>query len=148
MKRFLSDVFAPTRAGEYGRAEWSVHWLLAASIALPLIVFAAGSAISYRQHMGDARDRLQRDLGTVYEHALKVFETFEVSARYVDEIFTNVSDEQVRAFEGDYNVQLRVLTDTLPQLADIWIIDGDGHPLVSGTVGQVELARDRIDRTG
>src|SRR5882724_10691971 len=146
MKRFLMDVFAPTRAGDYGRAEWSVHWLLAASIALPLIVFAAGSAISYRQHMVGARDRLQRDLGTVYEHALKVFETFEVSARYVDEIFTNVSDEQVRAFEGDYNVQLRALTDTLPQLADIWIIDGDGHPLVSGTVYPIPRQLDLTDR--
>src|SRR5436305_10482608 len=146
MKRFLTDVFAPTRGGDYGRAEWSVHWLLAASIALPLIVFAAGSAISYRQHMIGARDRLQRDLGTAYEHALKVFETFEISARYVAELFLYVSDAQIRAFEGDYHAQLRTLTDTLPQLADIWIIDRDGHPLVSGTVYPIPKQLDLSDR--
>ena len=134
MKRFLRDVFTPKSAGEYGRAEWSLHWLLAASIVLPLAVLAVGSAISYRQHMAEAHDRLQRDLGTAYEHALKVFETFEISARYVDELFLYVSDAQLRAFEGDYHAQLRTLTDTLPQLADIWIIDRNAHPLVSGTI--------------
>ena len=32
--------------------------------------------ISYRNHMADARDRLDRTLTSVYEHALKVFETY------------------------------------------------------------------------
>src|SRR5256885_5529140 len=102
MKRFLRDVFTPKSAGEYGRAEWSLHWLLAASIVLPLGVFAVGSVISYRQHTAEARDRLQGNLGTVYEHALKVFETIDLCASYLDEIFLNVSDEQIRAFEIDY----------------------------------------------
>src|SRR5438876_32457 len=100
MKRFLKDVLTPASGGEYGRAEWSLHWLLAATIVLPLAVLAVGSVISYRQHEAEARDRLQRDLGTAYEHALKVFETFEISARYVDELFLYVSDSQIRAFEG------------------------------------------------
>src|SRR5436305_477412 len=146
MKRFLKDVFTPTSAGEYGRAEWSMHWLLAATIVLPLAVLGVGSVISYRQHQAEARDRLQRDLGTAYEHALKVFETFEISARYIDELFQYVSDEQIRAFEQEYNAQLRTLTDTLPQLADIWIIDRDGRPLVSGTVYPIPKQLDLSDR--
>src|ERR1043165_9773574 len=127
MKRFLRDVLTAGRAGEDRRAEWALHWLLAASIALPLAVLAVGSAISYRQHLAEARGRLQRDLGTAYEHALKVFETFEISARYVDELFQYVSDAQIRAFENEYHAQLRTLTETLPQLADIWIIDRDAQ---------------------
>src|SRR5436190_5398265 len=146
MKRFLKDVFTPTSAGEYGRAEWSMHWLLAATIVLPLAVLGVGSVISYRQHEAEARDRLQRDLGTAYEHALKVFETFEISARYVDELFLYVSDSQIRAFEGEYNAQLRTLTDTLPQLADIWLIDRNGRPLVSGTVYPIPSQLDLSDR--
>jgi two-component system NtrC family sensor kinase len=134
MKRFLSDVFGSRRAADYGRAEWSVHWLLAASIVLPIALFATGAVISYRAHQEEARDRLERNLGAVYEHSLKVFETIDLSSRYVDELFLNVSDEQIRAFEVDYNAQLRTITDQLPQLADIWVIDADGQPLVSGTV--------------
>src|ERR1043165_9725758 len=146
MKRFLRDVLTSGRAGEDRRAEWALHWLLAASIALPLAVLAVGSAISYRQHLAEARGRLQRDLGTAYEHALKVFETFEISARYVDELFQYVSDAQIRAFENEYHAQLRTLTETLPQLADIWIIDRDGHPLVSGTVYPIPRQLDLSDR--
>jgi two-component system NtrC family sensor kinase len=134
MKRFLSDVFGSRHADGYGRAEWSVHWLLAASIVLPVALFTTGAVISYRAHQEEARDRLERNLGTVYEHALKVFETIDLSSRYVDELFLNVSDEQIRAFEVDYNAQLRAITDQLPQLADIWVIDAEGQPLVSGTV--------------
>jgi two-component system NtrC family sensor kinase len=146
MKRFVRDVFTPRSGGEYGRAEWALHWLLAAAIVLPLAVLAIGSTIAYRQHMAEARDRVQRDLGTAYEHALKVFETFEISSRYIDELFQFVSDGQIRAFEGEYNAQLRTLTDTLPQLADIWLIDRDGHPLVSGTVYPIPKQLDLSDR--
>ena len=34
MKRFLRDILTPTSAREYGRAEWTLHWLLAAAIVL------------------------------------------------------------------------------------------------------------------
>ncbi len=146
MKRFLRDVLTPGTAGEYGRAEWALHWLLAAAILLPIFVFAVGATISYRQHQVEARDRLQRNLATVYEHALKVFETIDVSARYVDELFLNVSDEQIRGSEGELNARLKALTDMLPQLADIWVIGADGHPLVSGTVFPIPRQLDLSDR--
>src|SRR6188474_1254910 len=146
MKRFLRDVFTPASSGEHGRSEWTLHWLLAASIVLPLALLAVGSTISYRQHQAEARDRVQRDLGTAYEHALKVFETFEITARYIDELFLYVSDEQIRAFEVDYNAQLRTLTATLPQLADIWIIDRNGRPLATGTIFPVPAQLDLSDR--
>ena len=146
MKRFLLDVLTPLSRTDAQRAERPVHWLLAASIVLPVAVFAAGAAISYHQHQAAARDRLQRNLATVYEHALKVFETIDVSARYVDELLLSVSDEQIRAAEGEYNMRLRTLTDMLPQLADVWVIDADGHPVVSGTVFPIPRQLDLSDR--
>jgi two-component system NtrC family sensor kinase len=146
MKRFLQDIFVPTGAGRHGRAEWTLHWLLAASIVLPLLGLAAGSVISYRQHEQEARDRLQRNLSTVYEHTLKVLETVELSSRYLDEMLAGLTDQQIRDNEAGYNRRLRTLTDTLPQFADIWIIDADGRPLVSGTVFPVPHQLDLSDR--
>ena len=134
MKRFLQDIFAPATAGAYGRAEWTLHWLLAAALVLPVTIFIVGAAISYREHEAAARDRLQRNLGVVYENAVKVIETIELTQRYLDELFEDVTNDQVRANEAEYNRRLKALTDTLPQFADIWLIDPDGHPLVSGTV--------------
>src|SRR6185369_15815440 len=127
MKRFLRDILTPTSAGEYGRAEWTLHWLLAAAIALPLAIFAAAAIISYRQHQIEARDRLQRNLGTVYEHALKVLETVDLATRYLDEMLNDASHPDIRANEEQYHRRPKSLTDILPQFADIWIVDADGH---------------------
>jgi two-component system NtrC family sensor kinase len=146
MKRFLQDIFVPTGAGRHGRAEWSLHWLLAASIVLPIAIFATGSAISYRQYEQDARDRLQRNLNTVHEHAVKVLETVELSSRYLDEFLQSTTDEEIRANEAGFNRRLKTLTDTLPQFADIWIVDANGRPLVSGTVFPIPRQLDLSDR--
>ena len=82
----------------------------------------------------EAEDRLDRTLATVTEHATKVFETFEITSIYVDELIGNVSDEEIRLAELRYHERLKRLTTTLPQLRDVFVIDPDGHPLVSGTV--------------
>ena len=97
MTRFLRDILTPTSAGEYGRAEWTLHWLLAAAIALPLLIFAAAATISYWQNQVDAQDRLQRNLGTVsfigpmrmdYARAIiTVREAAQQLSRFVEDIY-------------------------------------------------------------
>jgi two-component system NtrC family sensor kinase len=146
MKRFLRDILTPGSAGDYGRAEWTLHWLLAAVIILPLVIFAAASALSYREHRVEAEDRLQRNLGTVYEHAVKVLETIELASRYLDEMLNDASDPDIRANEADFHLRLKSLTDILPQFADIWIVDADGHPVVAGTVFPIPRELDLSDR--
>src|SRR3954469_7515853 len=114
MKRFLRDILTPTSAGEYGRAEWTLHWLLAAAIALPLAIFAAAGTISYRENQTEARDRLQRNLGTVYEHAVKVLETVELASRYLDVTLKDASDADIHADQANFPLRLKSLTDILP----------------------------------
>ncbi|MEJ0077907.1 MAG: ATP-binding protein [Alphaproteobacteria bacterium] len=146
MKRFLRDILTPGSAGAFGRAEWTLHWLLAAAIVLPLAIFAAAATISYREHQIEARDRLQRNLGTVYEHALKVLETVELASRYLDEMLNDAADPDIRANEAEFHRRLKSLTDILPQFADIWIVDPDGHPVVAGTVFPIPRELDLSDR--
>ena len=146
MKQFLLDVIAPLRRTDAERADRPMHWLLAAVIVLPVAVFVTGAAISYRQHAAEAQDRLQRNLGTVYEHAVKVLETIELASRYLDEVLENVTDDQIRSNEADFNRRIKTLTDTLPQFADIWIVDAGGHPLASGTVFPIPRQLDLSDR--
>ena len=102
------------------------------SLALPLSVLAIAGWLSYEQHFADARDRLDRDLGRIHEHALKVFETFDLSARYVDQLLDGASNEKIRANKAQYSSKLKTLIDTLPQLRDIWVVDAKGIPLISG----------------
>jgi two-component system NtrC family sensor kinase len=146
MKQFLLDVVAPLRRSGGDRADRPMHWLLAATIVLPVAVFIAGSAISYRQHKAEATDRVQRNLAIVYEHGVKVLETIELTSRYLEELFDGITDDRIRADEAGYNRRLKSLTDTLPQFADIWVVDADGHPLVSGTVFPMPRQMDLSDR--
>ena len=147
MKRFLLDVIAPLRQTDAERADRPMHWLLAAAIVLPVAVFAhrRGDLLSpaHRRKRTTACSATSR---TVYEHALKVLETIELSSRYLDEMLDDVTDEQIRANEAGFNRRLHALTDTLPQFADIWIIDADGHPVVSGTVFPIPRQMDLSDR--
>jgi len=131
---------------KYGSPERPLWWLLGASIVLPLLVFAVGSVISYHQNFLEAEDRLERTLGTVTEHATKVFETFEITSIYVDQLIGDVSNEEIRLAEPRYHQRLKRLTDTLPQLRDIFVIDPEGHPIVSGTIYPFPHSIDLSDR--
>ena len=116
------------------RAERPLRLLMIASVVLPLVVFVIAGWISYNQHIADATDRLQRTVATMQEHAIKVFETFAISERYMEEMFNDVSAAEIAESEEEYSVRLRNFTHSLPQLRDLWVIDADGRPLVSGTV--------------
>jgi two-component system NtrC family sensor kinase len=133
-------------ADEPRQAERALRALLLASILLPLLIFAGVAAISYFQHFADARGRLLLRVGHAYQNAVSVFETFELTAKYTDELFADLTDEQIRTNERDYNARLHTLIDTLPQLRDIWIIDANGRPLVSGTVFPMPPDLDLSDR--
>jgi two-component system NtrC family sensor kinase len=145
--RFLTGLISPAHDDGAGRAERPLRWLVVASIGLPIIAFALASAISYDAHMDEARGRIDRNLASVREHAQKVFETFELSARYLDQMLAGKSDAEIRAAEQDYHLRLKALTETLPQLTDLWVIDAAGHPVVSGTVYPMPRTLDLSDRT-
>ena len=115
-------------------AERPLRLLAVASLVLPVIAFTIAAWISHAQHFDDARDRLTRNLNRVTEHAVKVFETFELSAIYLDEMLSGTTDAEIRKNEAIYNTKLKAITSSLSQLRDLWVVDADGHPVVSGTV--------------
>ncbi len=120
--------------------------LIAGAVVLPIAIFLIAAWISYNQHIVEARDRLERTVAAMHEHAIKVFETFEISDRYLEEVFGNVSDDTIRINEADYYVRLGNFIKALPQLRDLWVIDGAGRPLVSGTVFPMPRTLDLSDR--
>ena len=128
------------------RAERPLKLLIAAAIVIPVVVFALAAWISYDQHIVDARDRVQRSVDTMQEHAIKVFETFAISERYMEEMFNGMSDAEIRAAEPEYSRRIRNFIQDLPQLRDLWVIDANGRPLVSGTIHPMPPELDLADR--
>jgi two-component system NtrC family sensor kinase len=134
--RSLTQAIGLTRPPGLRRAsaERPLRLLAVGSLVLPVIVFAIAAEISYNQHFDDARDRLVRNLNRVTEHAIKVFETFELSAIYLDQVLGDTPNDEIRRNESAYNAKLKTVATSLPQLRDLWVVDAEGHPVVSGTV--------------
>jgi len=129
-----------------GDAQRPLRLLLIGSAVLPAFLFGIVATQSYRQHQINARDRLERTLGMVHEHAAKVFETFAISERSLEEMFRNVGDADIQADETAYSARIRTLLRGVPQIRDLWVIDAKGHPLVSGTVYPMPRTLELKDR--
>jgi two-component system NtrC family sensor kinase len=140
---------SPPAAAEspVSRAERPLKLLIAASVIFPVAIYAIAGWISHGQHVSEATDRLQRTVAAMQEHASKVFETFAISERYLEEIFNNVPDSAIRDGEAEYNVRIRDFIKDLPQLRDLWVIDAEGRPLVAGTVYPLRRDLDLSDRS-
>jgi two-component system NtrC family sensor kinase len=111
--------------------------LLAASILVPLALFAYAAWLNHRAALLDADERLARAVEVLQEHALRVFETVERSLAEADEVVRGLSDEQIRADEARISARLRSISDSLRQIQSVWIFDAAARPLVTSVVSPV-----------
>src|SRR5436189_2807877 len=105
--------------------------MMVASVVLPVVLFAFAAWLNYGHEQRVADDRIDRSLDILHEHTLKVFQTVERTIAEVDEVVRDMSDEAIRADQPRLHGRLTRIVDALPQLRAIFLIDGNGHPLVS-----------------
>ena len=108
-----------------------LRWMMAASLALPLALFAFASAISYRSTRDIADREIERSLDVAHEHALKVFETIDRSLAEINEIIRGIPDAGIASREEALHGRLKQLVDSLPQMKSAWIFDAHGRALVN-----------------
>nr|WP_249808966.1 hybrid sensor histidine kinase/response regulator [Bradyrhizobium sp. 137] len=108
--------------------------MMAASLALPIALFAIAAAISYTSTNDIADREIERTLDVAHEHALKVFETIDRSLAELNEVVRSLPDETIRVREPALHRRLKRLTDSLPQLKSAWIFNADGKALVNSLV--------------
>ena len=111
-----------------------LQWMMAASLALPIALFAIAATISYTSTNDIADREIERTLDVAHEHALKVFETIDRSLAEVNEVVRGLPNDIIRAREPVLHRRLKQLTDSLPQLKSAWIFDADGKSLVNSLV--------------
>jgi two-component system NtrC family sensor kinase len=108
--------------------------MMAASLALPIALFAIASTISYASTNDIADREIERTLDVAHEHALKVFETIDRSLAELNEVVRGMSDEAIRSREQALHLRLKRLSDSLPQLKSAWIFDAQGKPLANSII--------------
>ncbi|MBR0719487.1 hybrid sensor histidine kinase/response regulator [Bradyrhizobium liaoningense] len=114
-----------------------LQWMMAASLALPIALFAIASAISYTSTNEIADREIERTLDVAHEHALKVFETIDRSLAELNEVVHGIPDEAIRSREAALHLRLKRLSDSLPQLKSAWVFDAQGKPLVNSIISPV-----------
>jgi two-component system NtrC family sensor kinase len=105
--------------------------MMAASLALPIALFAIASTISYNSTLDIADREIERTLDVAHEHALKVFETIDRSLAELNEVVRDLPDDIIRSREPVLHRRLKQLADALPQLKSAWIFDANGKSLVN-----------------
>ena len=125
MTENAEDRSRPTIGGRPGLA------LVAASVVLPLVLFALAAWYSYRETLSEAESRVERTVRILEEHALKVFESHRL---VIDEVnlrlrFMDFSREADRA---DLHKLLGHLQDDLDQVSTVTVMDADGRMIASG----------------
>ncbi|MET4801801.1 ATP-binding protein [Bradyrhizobium sp. LB11.1] len=108
-----------------------LQWMMAASLALPIALFAIASTISYNSTLDIADREIGRSLDVAHEHALKVFETIDRSLAEINEVVRDLPDDVIRSREPALHRRLKQLTEALPQLKSAWIFDANGKSLVN-----------------
>jgi two-component system NtrC family sensor kinase len=105
--------------------------MMAASLALPIALFAFAAAVSYISTNDTADRQIERTLDVAHEHALKVFETIDRSLSEINEIIRGTPDEAIKSREQALHLRLKQLVDSLPQMKSAWIFDARGRALVN-----------------
>jgi len=111
-----------------------LQWMMVASLALPLALFAFASAVSWVSIRETADREIERALDVAHEHALKVFETIDRSLSEMAEIVRDVPDAEIVAREQLLHLRLKQLVAALPQVKSAWIFDARGHAIVNSLV--------------
>jgi two-component system NtrC family sensor kinase len=108
--------------------------MMAASLALPLALFAFASAVSWVSINETADREIERTLDVVHEHALKVFETINRSLSEIAEIIRSIPDAGIASREEMLHLRLKQLAASLPQVKSAWIFDARGHALANSII--------------
>jgi signal transduction histidine kinase/ActR/RegA family two-component response regulator len=115
-------------------------------VVLPIILFGIVASVRYRQVWNETEASTERTARIVSEHALKLFDTNEVLLQRLDDLVEGHTDAQVRTAEARLHDKMVRTVDGLPQVQGIWVVDAQGHPLLTNRYFPVPRELDLSDR--
>jgi two-component system NtrC family sensor kinase len=100
---------------------------VAASILVPLMLFAYVAFLERRNAFRQADERLEYTLNIVQEHTLKMLETVERAIAEVDEVTAGWNDPTILMRESMLHARLARIAKALPYVQTIGIVAADGR---------------------
>jgi signal transduction histidine kinase len=111
-----------------------VRLAMAASLLVPVLLFAFAAWSSYRNLAALTDERLLRSLDVQQEEVQKTFELVGLALNDTVELAAGKSSTDVRADAGRIRRALEKLVSQIPAIQSIWIYGKDGRALVSSWV--------------
>jgi len=108
--------------------------LLAASLAVPAILFLVISWLNYNTAISDAERDLERISEVARENADKVFDSQNQLIDQVNDLVSGLSEDNIRANESTLHDALGRMVARLPHVATALVASSSGMPLVSAAV--------------
>ena len=116
------------------RAIRLLRLLLAGTILVPLLVGAIAAYVSYRQSDVRAAAALTGAVTVAEENTTKILDTHLLVAARIDDLLATLSDADIHAREKNLHELIALQISAVTQVAAAWVIDADGHELVSARV--------------
>jgi len=110
------------------------QFVLAALVCLPLIVMGAAAWVAWREAWSNAAAELRQTAEAVAEFGQRTLSAHAVAAGRIDSVLRGLSDEEIRAREGELHAELRALVAELPQAEASFVVSRTGEILVSANV--------------
>ena len=104
---------------------------IAASLIIPVFLFAYASWVSFRSAISLADERIIRSLDVQEEQAIKAFEVIKNVLNDAANLAAGLSDADITKNEPRLHLEFKKLVASAPVVQSIWIYDPSGLPLVT-----------------
>ena len=106
---------------------------MVASVLLPLLVFAGGGWLAWRNTIHDANATLESALAVSDEQATRVLDTHVLLGNRVNDLLGDLSDDAVIARERELHDRLAAMIAGYSQVTAVVVTGADGHALVASS---------------
>jgi signal transduction histidine kinase len=120
--------------------------LFVGTIIVPLLLGAVGGYVSYRASYAGAAAALAEAVAVAEENTTKILDTHVLVAARIDDLLGVLGDQQLRDQEQELHDRIARQIKDLPQVAAAWVIDANGHEVVSARVFPVDRTLDHSRR--
>jgi two-component system NtrC family sensor kinase len=128
-----SEDAAPVPGPAPSNLSLSLIALLAASVAIPLLVFAAVAWEGYRSAFDAAENRGHQIASLLEEHAHSTLKAIELALRHTDERLKGIDWNTIRTSREIWQ-ELKTFQEMAPQVGSIFLVNPDGRTLLTTRV--------------
>ncbi|MGG5819663.1 PAS domain S-box protein [Falsiroseomonas sp. HW251] len=118
-----------------GGAEHDVRqrfkWLLPLALSLPLLVLTAFAWLAWRDVWRSASFELTRGAEAAAEYALRVLDNDRLAADLANRVLRGLSDQEIRAREGELHRELQQLLPSLPGVLTVAVLNRNAELLLT-----------------